>query len=142
AVAQSAGRRAERGPSRRAQARRAACVAAQAGDSGLRGVVPVERSPYAGRVNRSVFPHVGFPDYALLDSGGGEKLERFADVVVRRPDPQALWERGGAESAWSGADLTFVPDASSGGRGGTWRPSRKAQGDAPSEWSVRCGEAT
>ena len=93
-------------------------------------------------MDRSVFPHVGFPDYALLDSGGGEKLERFGDLVVRRPDPQALWPRGTAESAWSEADLTFVPDASAGGRGGTWRSSRKAHGVALPEWRVRCGEAT
>ena len=33
----------------------------------------------------------GFPDYALLDSGGGRKLERFGPIVVDRPEPQALW---------------------------------------------------
>ena len=30
-------------------------------------------------------------DYELLDSGDGEKLERFGQVVLARPDPQALW---------------------------------------------------
>ena len=30
-------------------------------------------------------------DHALLDSGEGEKLERFGPVTLRRPDPQALW---------------------------------------------------
>jgi hypothetical protein len=30
-------------------------------------------------------------DYELIDSGEGEKLERYGDVVVARPDPQALW---------------------------------------------------
>ena len=29
-------------------------------------------------------------DYELLDSGSGEKLERFGNFVLRRPDPQAL----------------------------------------------------
>jgi 23S rRNA (cytosine1962-C5)-methyltransferase len=95
-------------------------------------------------MNRGVFPHVAFADYALLDSGGGEKLERFADVVVRRPDPQALWPRGTPETAWRAADLTFVPDASSGGRGGKWTARKGADGmrAARDEWTVRCGEAT
>ena len=33
------------------------------------------------------------PEYELLDSGNGEKLERYGDVVVARPDPQALWNK-------------------------------------------------
>lgn len=32
-------------------------------------------------------------DYELIDSGEGVKLERFGDVVLSRPDPQALWKR-------------------------------------------------
>ena len=31
------------------------------------------------------------PDYELLDTGEGEKLERFGEYVVRRPEPQAIW---------------------------------------------------
>ncbi len=30
-------------------------------------------------------------DYECLDAGGGEKLERFGNVILRRPDPQAIW---------------------------------------------------
>ena len=33
----------------------------------------------------------GWKDYEVLDAGGGEKLERWGDVVLRRPDPQAIW---------------------------------------------------
>jgi len=32
-------------------------------------------------------------DYELLDTGDGEKLERFGNYVVRRPEPQAIWHR-------------------------------------------------
>ena len=32
------------------------------------------------------------PDYELLDTGDGEKLERFGKYVVRRPEPQAIWQ--------------------------------------------------
>ena len=30
-------------------------------------------------------------DYTLIDSGNGEKLEKWGDIVLRRPDPQAIW---------------------------------------------------
>ena len=96
-------------------------------------------------MHQGVFPHTAFRDYALLDSGRGEKLERFGGVVVRRPDPQALWPHARTEAAWREADLTFVPDEGSGGRGGKWATSRVAHGGILAvhpEWSVRCGDAT
>lgn len=30
-------------------------------------------------------------DYEIIDAGGGEKLERWGDVTLLRPDPQAVW---------------------------------------------------
>ena len=30
-------------------------------------------------------------DYELIDMGNGEKLERWGDIVLRRPDPQVMW---------------------------------------------------
>ncbi|MDL2234744.1 class I SAM-dependent methyltransferase [Christensenellaceae bacterium OttesenSCG-928-L17] len=30
-------------------------------------------------------------DYAILSAGGGEKLERWGDILLLRPDPQAIW---------------------------------------------------
>ncbi|MED6334186.1 MAG: RsmD family RNA methyltransferase [Planctomycetota bacterium] len=68
------------------------------------------------------FSHPSFPDHALLDSGGGEKLERFGGVVLRRPDPQALWrKRLGAQ--WESADLSFVRESD---RGGRWERGESA----------------
>ena len=32
-------------------------------------------------------------EYELLDSGNGEKLERYGSYILRRPDPEALWEK-------------------------------------------------
>ncbi len=58
-------------------------------------------------------------DYELLDSGDGEKLERYGEVVVARPDPQALWNKNLSESEWQKADAYF----------------RRASTDA--NWSVR-----
>ena len=33
-------------------------------------------------------------DFELIDAGDGEKLERWGEVVLQRPDPQAIWPRG------------------------------------------------
>ena len=30
-------------------------------------------------------------DYEIIATGGGEKLERWKDVYLLRPDPQAIW---------------------------------------------------
>lgn len=88
----------------------------------------------------AIFDPVPFDDYALLDSGGGEKLERFGPVVLRRPDPQAVWSRALAPVDWESADLTFVRESD---RGGRWAARRGAHPDALAanpEWSLRFAE--
>jgi 23S rRNA (cytosine1962-C5)-methyltransferase len=40
-------------------------------------------------------------DYELLDSGGGEKLERFGKYILIRPEPQAIWQKSKSESEWN-----------------------------------------
>ena len=32
-----------------------------------------------------------FKDYECIDAGNGEKIERFGKIILRRPDPQAMW---------------------------------------------------
>jgi 23S rRNA (cytosine1962-C5)-methyltransferase len=46
-------------------------------------------------------------EYELLDSGNGEKLERYGSYLLRRPDPEALWEKSKIE-LWNKADLQFI----------------------------------
>ena len=40
-------------------------------------------------------------DYELIDSGEGEKLERFGQYVLKRPEPQALWRRSMSLQQWN-----------------------------------------
>jgi 23S rRNA (cytosine1962-C5)-methyltransferase len=48
-------------------------------------------------------------DYELIDSGGLEKLERFGDQVLIRPEPQALWSTGMPREDWTAmANSSFV----------------------------------
>ena len=53
------------------------------------------------------------PDYELLDTGEGEKLERFGGYVVRRPEPQAIWRKSLKETEWLKADASFLRDSKS-----------------------------
>ncbi len=46
-------------------------------------------------------------NYELLDSGDGQKLERFASYLLARPDPNAIWKKRLQETAWKKADATF-----------------------------------
>lgn len=55
-------------------------------------------------------------DYALLDSGDGEKLERFGKIILSRPDPQALWSKKLSPAEWKKTDGYFVREES----GGKW----------------------
>jgi 23S rRNA (cytosine1962-C5)-methyltransferase len=72
----------------------------------------------------AVFAPCAFPDYALLDSGAGEKLERFGEFRLARPDPQALWPKRLDARAWTEADLVFVRESD---RGGRWEGSALAR---------------
>jgi 23S rRNA (cytosine1962-C5)-methyltransferase len=67
----------------------------------------------------AVMRTTGWSDYALLDSGGGRKLERYGRWRVVRPEPQCLWTPRLAADAWDGADAVFDPaDEEDAGR---WR---------------------
>lgn len=70
-------------------------------------------------------------DYELLDTGDGEKLERFGKFVVRRPEPQAIWRKSLKDSTWQSADASFLRDTKSEERG-EWR----MKPTMPSRWSV------
>lgn len=41
-----------------------------------------------------------FDEYELIDTGNGEKLERFGQQIVARPEPQALWSKSLSDDEW------------------------------------------
>ena len=49
-------------------------------------------------------------DYELIDSGDGDKLERFGSYIISRPDPRAIWTRQAPQSVWGNAHAAFVED--------------------------------
>ena len=66
-------------------------------------------------------------DYELLDSGEGEKLERFGAVIVARPETQALWKKQRPE-LWETADAIFSFTTAK----GSWKISKPV----PDSWPV------
>jgi 23S rRNA (cytosine1962-C5)-methyltransferase len=53
-------------------------------------------------------------DYEVLDTGDGEKLERWKDVVLRRPDPQVIWPKANP-ALWDKADACYTRSETGGG---------------------------
>lgn len=74
----------------------------------------------------------GFPDYALLDCGGGRKLERFGTIIVDRPEPQALWQPRLPKSEWGKAHAVFSASGEDDEKG-KWRVDNRV----PDVWPVR-----
>ena len=57
----------------------------------------------------------GWKDYELLDCGGGEKLERWGDQILVRPDPQAIWESDRKNRGWRTANARYSRSSTGGG---------------------------
>lgn len=73
-------------------------------------------------------------DYELLDCGGGEKLERWGDYTLVRPDPQAIWPCPYDHPAWKQTNGRYARSSSG---GGAW--SKKA---LPERWTVNYRDLT
>lgn len=74
-------------------------------------------------------------DYALLDSGHLQKLERFGSQTVIRPDPQAFWEPARPVQSWK-ADARFVTKAQDEDGAGNWEIlSPRAAESWPMRWN-------
>ena len=84
------------------------------------------------------YPDTNWRDYELLDSGNGEKLERFGSYILSRPEPKALWDKSLPEKDWQRLSHThFKPGAGFGKAGkedsGTWERLRKMD----DQWHIR-----
>lgn len=83
----------------------------------------------------TVLRTTAWPDYALLDSGGGLKLERYGRFEVVRPEPQCLWSPRLPPARWAGADATFDPAAQAEDEdAGRWRFAKPPPESFPLAW--------
>jgi len=80
-----------------------------------------------------VYTADNWKDYEVLDTAHGEKLERWGNVLLRRPDPQVIWKKEGNPALWKKAD-GFYHRSKSGG--GSWEFSKKL----PDRWQISYGK--
>ena len=72
-------------------------------------------------------------DYELIDTSDGERLERWGDIILIRPDPQIIWSTGKKNPLWRNAHARYHRSNKG---GGYWEPYRKV----PDRWTIRYGE--
>ncbi len=74
-------------------------------------------------------------DYEILDMANGEKLERWGDIFLIRPDPQIIWKNPSFPQKWNSANARY--NRSSTG-GGAWSYNKKI----PESWKVHYKDLT
>ena len=72
-------------------------------------------------------------DYELIDCSDGERLERWGDYVLIRPDPQVVWNGMRESPLWETADAVYTRSRKG---GGSWSRGRR---ELPEEWNVSYG---
>ncbi len=70
-----------------------------------------------------------FNDYELIDANRSNRLERWGDIFLIRPDPQAIWDLPQDYKLWNNAHAIYHRSSSG---GGYWEPLKKV----PDVWSV------
>lgn len=68
--------------------------------------------------------------YELIDSGDFEKLERFGRYVLRRPEPQAVWDKALPEKSWQ--QQTHARFVQEGSHNGAWKRYK----DIQDQWHI------
>ena len=74
-------------------------------------------------------------DYEILDMANGEKLERWGNVILIRPDPQIIWNKKEHEEKWKTANAIYNRSKTG---GGSWQYKKKM----PSEWKIKYKDLT
>ncbi len=71
-------------------------------------------------------------DYELIDTANGERLERWGDVTLIRPDPQIIWKNIGDAPEWQSAHARYIRSDKG---GGAWDYRRKLS----ESWQISYG---
>ena len=72
-------------------------------------------------------------DYELLDATDGNRLERWGETLLIRPDPQVVWKTPKQSPLWAKADAIYHRSNQGGGE---WEYRRRL----PEKWKISCGE--
>lgn len=74
-------------------------------------------------------------DYEILDMANGEKLERWKDVILVRPDPQIIWNKKTYPQKWKEVNATYNRSKTG---GGSWNYNKKM----PESWKIKYKDLT
>ncbi|MBR7132327.1 MAG: class I SAM-dependent methyltransferase [Clostridia bacterium] len=77
----------------------------------------------------------GFNDYELIDADSGERLERWGEVILIRPDPQVIWQNSRTDKRWYSANAVYHRSQSG---GGYWERLKSV----PDVWSISYNNLT
>ncbi|MDO4748608.1 MAG: SAM-dependent methyltransferase, partial [Eubacteriales bacterium] len=69
-------------------------------------------------------------DYELIDTSCGERLERWGDIILIRPDPQIIWNTKRENPLWRQAHAKYHRSNQGGGQ---WQVFKKI----PAQWSLK-----
>ena len=71
-------------------------------------------------------------DYEVIDTSGGEKLERWGKYTLIRPDPQVIWNTDKKNPLWQRADASYKRSRTG---GGAWSDNK-----LPESWVISYGD--
>lgn len=71
-------------------------------------------------------------DYECIDTGNGEKLEKWKDIILRRPDPQAIWPIDNEDELWLKPHAHYHRSSKG---GGSWEFIKKVK----EKWTIQYG---
>ena len=71
-----------------------------------------------------------FKDFELIDATAGERLERWGDILLIRPDPTVMWDLPKKDSRWFNADAIYHRSNSG---GGYWETLK----NVPDVWNIK-----
>lgn len=74
-------------------------------------------------------------DYECIDTAQGDKLERWGDIILCRPDPQVIWNKKTVPEKWKTADAKYNRSSSG---GGSWNYKNKI----PERWEIKYKDLT
>ena len=76
-------------------------------------------------------------EYELIDTSDGERLERWGDTVLVRPDPQVIWKGQRVSRLWNKYDARYIRSNKG---GGAWDVKSLPKGKLDEGWTISKGE--
>ena len=80
-------------------------------------------------------PADSWRDYELLDATNHNRLERWGQTLLIRPDPQVIWKNDETSPLWAKADAVYYRSAKGGGQ---WNYHKKL----PQKWQIHWNDLT